>query len=199
MNLYNEGDKMIEILKHQGDLFAGVYWALQAISKKESRQSLRHLKVEIDGKKAKFIGCDGYRLHIFRIEDFAPKPGMYSIKKATKSEIVLIRSKEEHLEYPDYNKVIPSADTVIKSVRLETAHKMDNISWGYADVVRETKREFTLNFDLYKQLTAINEDDFKIMITEGNHILLKKKGYFGILMPINSGEPRIEWTEVKDV
>ena len=183
---------MIKIQNHQSELFAGVYWAISAREKKDqSHRGLDNIKIANEDKTTRFVGCDGHRLHIFKMETGTPAdymPGIYSVEKCTKSEIWLSLVIDEGATYPKYNSVIPSVQSVYKSAKMKNEK---NCALNFGFVIRELSSDESVDFDFFKQIVAIDKSliDFKVMFAKDKgdsytKILIKKGGYFGIIMPL---------------
>lgn len=185
--------------KEQKEIFEGIYWVCQAVSKENYKPALQYVKVEIDGEKVKFIGCDGHRLHIFRATDLEGiEPGLYEIKKCTRSMVELVMPVNEELSYPNYNSTIPNPSDVIKSARFSSLRQEMNVSTNYAQTLRQLDDNYSIDFTFFKQFIAIWPDEYKIMISKSGSrfvtLILKKGTYFGILMPIKVGD-QVEWVD----
>lgn len=191
-------EKMITITKTDANILAGVWWVCQAVAKRDfARSALQYVKVEHSEGKTKFVGCDGRRLHIFTTKKFTCKPDVYSITECTKSTIVLtgetIDANRNPVVYPDYNKTIPDPSCVITTAKMEPK----NLTYNFANVVKKMDDEYSVDFLLFKQLTAINKEDFKLMLAlRGGirYIIIKQGGYFGLVMPIKL-QQELEWQD----
>lgn len=97
--------------------FDNIYYLCSiAKSVHPDRTTLKKIKIEKDGDKAKLISTDGKRLFIFYI-DLKIEDGLYTLEKFTKTKIFLKKygtEENQYPSYPNYNAVIP-----------ECSHKID--------------------------------------------------------------------------
>lgn len=162
---------IIQKQKYGNEEFEGFLWAIKAISKDE-KYCLQYLNVT----KNHIIGCDGSRLHYFRLKHDYP-PGMYEVVSKDKKSIVLNPVTEG--KYP--NAAIVAR--VKRGVRLSLCHNPKIRGESYTRVVRSMDEGVTLDLDYFED--AITEGQWRVTI-QPNRGPIRFRNYnkVAIIMPI---------------
>lgn len=158
-----------------------------AVRKKDAtREHMQH--VYCDGQR--IYATDGHRLHLYAPEVCPLEEGYYAINKRTKTVLQLLKI-DETMQYPDIDRVIPSADTDQTSFEpgrnnrgeYYSADKAVSEHYKLAQVLRATTGG-CINTDYFRAACAdmtdySQEDEYSPIKLTGDKIL-------AVIMPMRS-------------
>ena len=122
----------------------GLRWVIKALSKDVIGYKLQHILCE-DGW---FVGCDGHRMHVYEHAGKYP-PGLYSVAKNNKSEIVLLYENHKTKVYPDWKAVFPPHDG---KQRVFAGEWADGCEKAYAHALRMYPENRSMNYDYFRDM-----------------------------------------------
>lgn len=164
---------LIELQRHNFDLL-GLYWVIKIIDLKHHIPTITHLLI----KAGQAIATDGRRVHVYNLQNNFPT-GLYEIIIRQKTHIVLARSTEKHLGFPDWKEAFPSHKdfTEVKT--------WGDTSVSYSRVIREMDPDSTLNFKYFSD--AIENNEFKIYLyKEDKAVAFEAYDKKALIMPMRA-------------